>query len=498
MAESKEQRLARDIYSNIGGPNNAEKVYNCMTRVRIDLRDDTQVDMDALKKVDGVMGVVEDGDTLQVVVGPGTAAKVAAAMSETAGVERGASLNENLDQELTSGRSEAEKIASQTKSEQKKRNDTPFKRALKVIASIFVPLIPAFVGAGIIGGIASIIQNLMTAGSIDPEIWTNIFQVLKILQNGLFAYLNIYIGINAARVFGATEGLGGVIAGVIYLNGMNVETPIPNILTGDPLSAGQGGVIGVIIAVYLLSIIEKNLRKVVPNEIDIIVTPTVSLLVVGLVTIFLIMPVAGFISTSLVGTISWVLEVGGAVAGFILGATFLPLVMFGLHQVLTPVHIEMIASAGKTLLLPILAMAGAGQVGAAIALWVKCRRNKQLTNIIKGSLPVGILGIGEPLIYAVTLPLGRPFITACIGGGIGGAVIGGIGNIGATAIGPSGVALIPLIPDGMWWGYVLGLLAAYLGGFLATYFFGIPKEAMEPTEINGNASQPVDPLAEFK
>lgn len=498
MAESKEQRLAKDIYQNIGGPSNASKVYNCMTRVRIDIRNDAYVNVDALKKVNGIMGVVEDGSTLQVVVGPGTAAKVASVMSETAGVEKGASVSENLDKELTSGRSEAERLAAQTKNEQKKRNDTPFKRALKVIASIFVPLIPAFVGAGIIGGIASIIQNLMTAGSIDPEFWTNIFQVLKILQNGLFAYLNVYIGINAARVFGSTEGLGGVIGGVIYLTGMNPETPLPNIFTGDSLSAGQGGVIGVILAVYLLSIVEKNLRKVVPNEVDIIVTPTVSLLVVGLLTIFLIMPVAGFVSTSLVGAISWVLEVGGAVAGFILGAIFLPLVMFGLHQVLTPVHIEMIAASGKTLLLPILAMAGAGQVGASIALWVKCRRNKQLTNIIKGSLPVGILGIGEPLIYAVTLPLGRPFITACIGGGIGGAVIGAIGNVGATAIGPSGVALIPLIPDGMWWGYVAGLLAAYLGGFLATYFFGVPKEAMEPTELDGSESQAIDPLADFK
>lgn len=498
MAESKEQRLAKDIYSHIGGPGNASKVYNCMTRVRIDIRDDAQVNVDALKKVNGVMGVVEDGGTLQVVVGPGTAAKVATVMSETTGVSRGSSLNENLDTELTNGRSEAERITQQTKNEQKKRNDTPFKRALKVIASIFVPLIPAFVGAGIIGGIASIIQNLMTAGTIDPEFWTNIFQVLKILQNGLFAYLNVYIGINAARVFGATEGLGGVIGGIIYLNGMNPETPLMNIFTGDPLAAGQGGVIGVIIAVYLLSLMEKNLRKVVPDAIDIIVTPTLSLLVVGLLTIFLIMPVAGFVSISLVGIISWVLEVGGAVAGFILGATFLPLVMFGLHQVLTPIHIEMIASAGKTLLLPILAMAGAGQVGAAIAIWVKCRRNKPLANIIKGSLPVGILGIGEPLIYAVTLPLGRPFITACIGGGIGGAVIGAIGNIGATAIGPSGVALIPLIPDGMWWGYVLGLLAAYTGGFLATYFFGIPKEAMEPVELDVNNTKVVDPLVEFK
>lgn len=159
-----------------------------------------------------------------------------------------------------------------------------------------------------------------------------------------------------------------------------------------------------------------------------------------------------------------------------LGALFLPMVMFGLHQILTPIHLEMITNNGYTLLLPILAMAGAGQVGAAIALWVRCRKNKQLTEMIKGALPVGILGIGEPLIYGVTLPLGRPFITACIGGGIGGAVIGLFGNVGATSIGPSGVALIPLINNGHMMQYVIGLLAAYAGGFLATYFFGTNPE----------------------
>ncbi|MFV8771944.1 IS1380 family transposase [Aerococcus viridans] len=252
--------------------------------------------------------------------------------------------------------------------------------------------------------------------------------------------------------------------------------------------------LGVIIAVYLLSLVEKGLRKVIPDAIDIIVTPTISLLVVGMMTIFLIMPIAGFVSTSLVGAINWVLQVGGAVAGFILGASFLPLVMFGLHQILTPIHIEMIAATGKTVLLPILAMAGAGQVGAAFALWLKCRQNKQLTNIIKGSLPVGILGIGEPLIYAVTLPLGRPFVTACLGGGIGGAVLGAIGGVGATAIGPSGVALIPLIADGQWPAYVMGLVAAYIGGFILTYFFGVPQTAQEASEITGSPSDTMEAL----
>lgn len=480
MADQKIERLANQIYQYVGGTGNVGNVINCMTRVRLDIKDYDRVDIDGLKKVDGVLGVVEE-ETLQVVLGPGVVTKVANQMSQMkkgrpAEVDTSAASNE-------SGRQTAERTAAENKAKQKKRNNTPFKRVLKSIANIFVPLIPAFVGAGIIGGIASVLGNMITAGTIDAATWDNIVVVLKIIQGGLFTYLNIYIGINAAKVFGATEGLGGIVGGIIYLSAMNPEAPLPNIFTGEALAAGQGGVIGVVLAVWILALVEKSLRKVVPDSLDVIVTPTIALLVVGLITIFLIMPIAGLVSTSLVGAITWVLNVGGAFAGFVLGALFLPMVMFGLHQVLTPIHIEMIASQGHTLLLPILAMAGAGQVGAAFAIWMKCKQNKPLTNMIKGSLPVGILGIGEPLIYAVTLPLGRPFITACIGGGVGGAVIGAIGGIGATAIGPSGVALIPLIDNGMWWGYVVGLLAAYVGGFVATFFFGVPKEAMEPEEM---------------
>src|SRR5699024_4497472 len=164
---------------------------------------------------------------------------------------------------------------------------------------------------------------------------------------------------------------------------------------------------------WLLAIVEKKLHKVVPDSIDIIVTPTLSLIAIGLVEIFFIMPLAGFISDGMVGGINWVLGVGGAFSGFVLGTLFLPMVMFGLHQILTPIHVQMIDETGKTLLLPILAMAGAGQVGAALALWVRCKKNTTLRNAIKGALPVGFLGIGEPLIYGVTFPLCRPFFTAC-------------------------------------------------------------------------------------
>ncbi|WP_086312897.1 PTS system IIBC component [Enterococcus sp. 7F3_DIV0205] len=480
MTEDKIKRLAREIYEEVGGQENVLKLRHCMTRVRMDIRDYDKVKLEALKNIDGVMGVVED-DTLQVVIGPGTVNKVAQEMVDMAGVKLGEPFPSVQEKETElSGKQLVEEKAAQVKAAQKEKNknNSGFKAVLKSISNIFVPLIPAFVGAGIIGGIAAVMSNLLVAGTIGDS-WQQYIDVLNIIKNGIFAYLALYTGINSASEFGATPALGGVIGAVTMLTGMNPEAPLPNILTGGTLSAGQGGIIGVIFAVWLLSLIEKQLHKVIPDSIDIIITPTVSLLLIGLITIFLIMPVAGFISNSLVGVINVVLEKGGMLAGFTLGATFLPMVMFGLHQILTPIHIEMIAQTGMTLLLPILAMAGAGQVGAALALWIRCKNDTKLVEMIKGALPVGILGIGEPLIYGVTLPLGRPFITACIGGGIGGAVIGAFGNVGSIAIGPSGVALIPLIANNQWLAYVLGLLAAYAGGFVATFFFGIPKDLQE-------------------
>ena len=473
MSSDKINRIANEIFENIGGKENALKIINCMTRVRIDIDDYSKVNIDNLKAINGVMGVVED-DNLQIIVGPGASTKVANEMNKIKGGS-----NEKIDRKKLA-EEQAAKVKAQHKA--KTNNNTPFKRALKSIANIFVPLIPAFVGAGIIGGIASVLSNLIVAGDLSTS-WQQYVDIMNIIKNGIFSYLVIYVGINSASEFGASPALGGVVGGITMLTGMNAQEPLKNLFTGDNLAAGQGGIIGVIFAVWLLALLEKQLRRIVPDSLDIIVTPTIALIIIGLLTIFIIMPIAGAISNALVSTINAILNVGGAFAGFMLSALFLPMVMFGLHQILTPIHLEMIEQTGSTLLLPILAMAGAGQVGAAIAIWIRCRKNRQLTEIVKGALPVGILGIGEPLIYGVTLPLGRPFITACLGAGVGGAVIGALGSIGATAVGPSGVALIPLIANGKWLGYVFGLLAAYAGGFIITYFFGIPSDAKKETSL---------------
>lgn len=155
--------------------------------------------------------------------------------------------------------------------------------------------------------------------------------------------------------------------------------------------------------------------------------------------------------------------------------------MLGLHQALIPIHTTLISQQGYTVLLPVLAMAGAGQVGAALAVYVRLRHDTSLRTTIRSALPAGLLGVGEPLIYGVSLPLGRPFLTACAGGAAGGAFVGFFAmlgdRVGTTAIGPSGWALFPLLAGNRPLAvtaaiYAGGLLTGYAVGFAATYFLG--------------------------
>ncbi|WP_053365503.1 PTS transporter subunit EIIC [Bacillus sp. FJAT-27245] len=450
----KEQRMANDILQHIGGKDNVRRLAHCMTRLRLDLKDDSKADIQALKKVDGVMGVIED-DNLQIVVGPGTVNKVAAEMSQSTGLVVG---EEADPEDLT-----LEERAALNQSAIKKKNSTPFKNLLRRIGSIFIPLIPGLVASGIINGAANFAKN----AGVDPtQTW---MQILLVLGGAVFGSLAVLVGWNTAREFGGTPVL-GAIAGIVLFSPGLAEIK----LFGEALIPGRGGLFGVIFAAWLMTVVEKRVRKVVPSSIDIIFTSLITVLIVGFFSLFVIMPVAGVLADGITTGLKAILDVGGVVAGAILAGFFLPLVIVGLHHGLTPIHLELINSLGNTPLLPVLAMAGAGQVGAAIAIFVKTK-NKRLRNVIKGGLPVGFLGIGEPLLYGVTLPLGRPFITACMGGAVGGA-FQAVMKTGAGGIGVSGLSLTPLIVDNKYLLYLLGILLAYAFGFIFTYLFGFKEE----------------------
>ncbi|WP_066387848.1 PTS transporter subunit EIIC [Neobacillus mesonae] len=440
--------LAEKILEQLGGAKNIANYTHCMTRLRVTPNDESQVNKAALKKIDGVLGLVEE-ETLQIIIGPGKVNRVTEEFGRLVDAAGGIDLKAK---------------AAENKAEINKKNATPFKLFLRKIASIFIPLIPALVASGLITGIS---KAVIQAGWLAAD--SQIAMILTVIGGGLFGYLGILVGINAAKEFGGSPAL-GALAGILIINPAAAGIK----LFGMELLPGRGGLIGVLFAAIFIALVEKRVRRYVPQALDIIITPTVALLITGIVTYLVFMPLGGFISDVITKGLTSVLDMGGVVAGFVLGATFLPLVVTGLHQGLTPIHLELINSIGNDPLLPILAMGGAGQVGAAFAIYFKTKK-KRLKNAIGGALPSGILGIGEPLIFGVTLPLGRPFLTACLGAGVGGAFQAAF-NIATVAIGVSGLPLAFIVVPGQVLLYLVGVLIAYGAGFLFTYLFGFKDE----------------------
>ncbi|MFI0151872.1 PTS transporter subunit EIIC [Streptomyces lydicus] len=509
MSEDPNRATAAALLPLVGGAGNVTSVAHCMTRLRLGIRDRSLVHDEALRALPAVMGVVED-DTYQIVLGPGTVARVtpelerlleqARSHPEPAPEPAPATPATTADATTTPGTTTAsattaEQLADRgaaLKARQKARNATPGKLFLRRIANIFVPLIPALIGCGIIAGLNGLLTNLGRLPAAVP--------VLTALASGFMSLIAVFVGHHTAKEFGGTPVLGGAVAAVIVFPGITHITAF-----GQHLSPGQGGVLGALAAALLAVQVEKKCRAVVPAALDVLVTPTVTVLVTGLVTVFGLMYVAGEVSTALGTLATWLLAHGGAFAGFLLGGLFLPLVMLGLHQALIPIHATLIQQQGYTVLLPILAMAGAGQVGAALALYLRLPRNRSLRTTIKSALPAGLLGVGEPLIYGVSLPLGRPFLTACLGGACGGGFIGlfnQLGDtVGSTAIGPSGWALFPLVKGGQGLAttlvvYALGLAVGYVTGFLATYFFGLGTQQRAELNTAPDAKAPTGTGAE--
>ncbi|MFD8013399.1 PTS transporter subunit EIIC [Streptomyces sp. NPDC058955] len=483
--DDKNRAIAAAILPLVGGAGNIDSVAHCMTRLRLGLRDRSLVQDEALKALPSVMGVVED-DTYQIVLGPGTVARVTPAFE--------ALVAEAAVPAVAVPAHSAEELADRgaaLKAERKARNATPFKLFLRKIANIFVPLIPALIGCGIIAGLNGLLVNLGWLPGVTPA--------LAAVASGFMALIAVFVGYNTAKEFGGTPILGGAVAAIIVYAGVaKIE------VFGQALSPGQGGVLGALGAAVLAVYVEKWCRRWVPESLDVLVTPTLTVLVSGLVTIFGLMFLAGEVSQAIGDFANWLLENAGAGAGFLLGGLFLPLVMLGLHQALIPIHTTLIEQQGYTVLLPILAMAGAGQVGAAMAVYLRLPRNGSIRRTIKSALPAGFLGVGEPLIYGVSLPLGRPFVTACVGGAFGGGFVGLFSmlgdKVGSTAIGPSGWALFPLLDGDKGLGptiaiYAGGLLVGYAVGFVATYFWGFSRAMIEEFDVDPEADATPEPVA---
>ncbi|OOF25644.1 PTS N-acetylmuramic acid transporter subunits IIBC [Salinivibrio proteolyticus] len=466
------------LLSAVGGSSNISRCGNCMTRLRLSLANNSLADQSVLKTIPGVMGVVESDEQFQIILGPGKAQQAAEMMNQLL-----ESLTVSGDEASAATQPDLSTLAAEQKQQLKSKQTSAIQRFLSKFATIFTPLIPGFIAAGLLLGFATLLEQMFVLGQTPSPFVVDLIAYMQVFGKGLFAFLSILLGYNAQQAFGGS-GVNGAILASLFVLGYDPDAS-SGIYSGMSEFFGmtidpRGNIIGVLIAAIVGAQVERQVRKYMPDDLDMILTSLITLFIMGAVTFLLIMPIGG----ELFKAMSWLFlnlndnPLGAAV----LAGVFLISVVFGIHQGFVPVYFALMEAQGFNSLFPILAMAGGGQVGASMALYFKAKKDALLRTQVRGAIIPGLLGIGEPLIYGVTLPRVKPFVTACIGGAAGGFFIGLVSYLGLpvglnTVFGPSGIVAIPLMTSdsGIFPGmliFVAGLLIAYVVGFLATYFFG--------------------------
>lgn len=451
------RKTAKQILDGIGGKENLVSSAHCATRLRLVIADNNKAKKEILENIDGVKGVFEASGQLQIIIGTGTVNKVFDEFIDLAGV-----------------------VAS-TKDEVKAKATakSPFyKRAIKALGDIFVPIIPAIVATGLLngllGGLVQVFPNISSS---------NIYTLLNMFSNTALTFLPILIAISAAKIFGGNQFLGAVI-GMLMIH--------PDLVNAWTVSTGaetstlwswfglwniqnvgyQGHVIPVILSVWLMSAIEKRLHKKVPEMLDLFVTPLVSVLVSGFFSLTLIGPAFAQLETWVLQSAQFLISVPLGIGAFIMGGVYAPSVVAGVHHMYNAIEMMMLADNGMNTWMPIATAANVAQGAAALAVAFKCRNKKTKALALPASLSA-FMGITEPAIFGVNVRFMRPFIAGMIGGAFGGA-IASIFNVYATANGVTGLFGLLITTDSIL-GYILTMAVSFGIAFALSWIFGIKE-----------------------
>ncbi|CYV03900.1 PTS system beta-glucoside-specific transporter subunit IIABC [Streptococcus suis] len=461
--------LATDIVAHVGGKENISSLKHCVTRLRFGLKDESKADTEYLKARDGVVTVVQAGGQYQVVIG-NHVPDVYAAVQKVAGIAGDGVLD--IDE-----------------------GDGPkgnlFERFIDLLSGIFQAFLGPLAAAGIIKGIVAIMASRgLTSDN------SAIYAILNAAGDGFFQYLPLLVALTSARKFKMNEFTALAIGmALIYPTlpgslaalkeaGLDNVFGIPFVLptAGSYLST----VIPAILATWVASIIEKNIRKVTPDVVKLFVVPFVTILLAVPLTFLVVGPVANFISDVLSNAFTAIMNFSPLLYGLILGATWQVLVMFGMHWAVVPLAIMQVASNGMSSILVPALLPNFTQTGVLLAIMLKTKESKVKT-VSMPALVSSIFGVTEPAIYGVTLPMKTPFFISCaVSGVIGAATM--FFNITGYSVGGMGVFLYPSLVNpangdmsGMNAAIILTVVAI-VASFAIQMALPVPYLYGEPTE----------------
>lgn len=417
-------KCAGEIYETLGGRSNLVSAAHCATRLRLVTVDNSKVDMKKLENIDGVRGVFSNNGQLQLIIGTGTVNKVYEEFLKVSG--------------MSAATKEEVKAAAAAQ-------QPLFKRMIKALGDVFVPILPAIVASGLMMGLVEALGKAIP--SFAGSDW---YGILDLMANTAFTFLPILIAVSAARVFGGNVFLGAVIGMIMIhpnlINAWSVgsmdaaDIPVWRLFGFFPIRqvGYQGHVIPVIIAVWLMCKIEKFLHKHVPEMIDLFVTPLCTVLATAFVTLGIIGPVFSTAETYVLDFAGWIITVGHGVGAMIMGALYPLTVVCGIHHMYNVIEAGMLSAVdGMNIWMPIASAANFAQGAACLAVGLKAKSMKTKSVAIPSSLSAA-LGITEPAIFGVNLRFVKPL--ACgMAGGAAGALLGSIFHIGATSYGVTGL-----------------------------------------------------------
>lgn len=421
------KKTAKEILNHVGGSKNIASAAHCATRLRLVIADNSKTDKEAIENVEGVKGVFEASGQLQIILGTGTVNKVFDEFIKEAGI-------------TASSKAEAKQAAA--------GKQNWFMRAIKLLGDIFVPIIPAIVASGFLMGIMNSLDFMNSNGFLTIDTSSSIYVFANLFSNTAYTFLQILIAFSAAKAFGANPYLGAVIgmiminpslqnAYTVATNGVEQTQSVFFGLYHIDMVGYQGHVIPVVIAVWILSVLEKKLHKVVPEILDLFVTPLVSVFITGYLTLSIVGPIFVWAENAVLGGIQWLLTLPLGIGSLIMGGLYAPTVVTGIHQMYTAIDIGQLAKYGVTYWLPLASAANVAQGAAALAVAVKTKDQKTKSLALPASLSA-FMGITEPAIFGVNLRFFRPFIAGCIGGGCG-ALYASLVQLGAKGTGVTGI-----------------------------------------------------------